>query len=307
MSRKLIYVLFLLLAVSCSSPRNYVKRAVRLMDRNGLFAEGDQWDAAREKALSQKPATIEDAQEVVREALKVAGGKHSFILPSSKVEKLAKIEWQMPSVEILNDNIVQIKLPDFSGNQYEGRKYEQTVIDGVPGNVVGAIIDLRGNTGGNMYPMIASVHRFIDDGETMLKFKNRTHTNVIPLSYILRCEGIEAQDPLDCPVAILTDSLTASSGEATLICFRGQENVRTFGTPTAGYASANRPFKMADGSHLVITTGCDVARTGEVFCDDPIVPDILTDHPVEDAVAWIRTIIQKESTASRHSTSASDF
>lgn len=57
----------------------------------------------------------------------------------------------------------------------------------------------------------------------MLRFKSRARTNVIPLSYILNCEGMEAGKLFDCPVAILTDSLTASSGEATLICFRGQE------------------------------------------------------------------------------------
>ena len=55
-----------------------------------------------------------------------------------------------------------------------------------------------------------------------------------------------------------------------------------------GYASANTPFRMPDGSQLVLTTGCDVARTGEVFCDDPIAPDVLTDNPMEDALAWLR-------------------
>lgn len=289
MSRKLICILSLMLAVSCSGPQDYVNRAIKLMDRNGLFADGAQWDAARKKALSQKPETIDQAQDIVREALKVAGGKHSFVLPASNVEKLAETRWQMPAVEITDDKIALIKLPDFSGSQYDGRKYEQTVIDGVPEDIVGAIIDLRGNTGGNMYPMIASVHRFIKDGDDMLRFRNRKRSNFIPLSYVLRCEGIEAMEPIDCPVAILTDSLTASSGEAVLICFRGQENVKTFGAPTAGYASANRSFRMPDGSQLVITTGCDVARTGEVFCDDPITPDILTDQPVQEAAAWIRS------------------
>lgn len=37
----------------------------------------------------------------------------------------------------------------------------------------------------------------------------------------------------------------------------------------------------------MLTTGCDVARTGEVFCDDPIEPDVLTEKPLEDALEWI--------------------
>ena len=92
-----------------------------------------------------------------------------------------------------------------------------------------------------------------------------------------------------CPVALLTDDMTASSGEATLLCFRGLASARSFGAPTAGYASANTPYRMPDGSQLVLTTSCDMARTGEIFCDDPIAPDVPTDHPLEDALAWLRS------------------
>jgi hypothetical protein len=73
------------------------------------------------------------------------------------------------------------------------------------------------------------------------------------------------------------------------LCFRGLDYVRVFGSPTAGYASANQPFTLPGGDQLVLTTGCDVARTGEVFCDDPIDPDVLTDTPLEDAIEWIIT------------------
>jgi len=36
-----------------------------------------------------------------------------------------------------------------------------------------------------------------------------------------------------------------------------------------------------------------MARTGKIFCDDPIEPDVLTQTPLEDAVAWIATTSQK--------------
>jgi C-terminal processing protease CtpA/Prc len=64
-------------------------------------------------------------------------------------------------------------------------------------------------------------------------------------------------------------------------------NARSFGGPTAGYASANTPYRMPDGSQLVLTIGCDMARTGELFCDDPIAPDVLTEQPLEEALVWI--------------------
>ena len=40
-------------------------------------------------------------------------------------------------------------------------------------------------------------------------------------------------------------------------------------------------------SAMLVTTSCDKARTGEVFCDDPILPDIETGAPLEDALSWI--------------------
>ena len=86
---------------------------------------------------------------------------------------------------------------------------------------------------------------------------------------------------------LLSDEWTGSSGEAVLLCFRGLESTRTFGAPTAGYASCNQPFKLSDGSQLVLTTGTDVARTGEEFCDDPIQPEVLTETPLEEALEWI--------------------
>ena len=106
----------------------------------------------------------------------------------------------------------------------------------------------------------------------------------------LQIAGVKQQARIECPVAILTNEWTGSSGEAVLLCFRGLDGVRVFGVPTAGYASANQPFPLPDGSNLVLTTGCDVARTGEAFCDDPIVPDVTTQTPMEDALAWLRSL-----------------
>ena len=281
-----------LTAVSCTdSNKAYVRKAVRIMDKDGLFAEGPQWDAAKAEALAAAPATLDEAREVVKTALKVAGGKHSFLQDASSVtENATSQEWPEPEVTALEEGIVMIKLPPFSGNSAEGVKYAQTVLGALPDEVQGAVIDLRDNRGGNMYPMIAAVHRFLPDGE-ILRFRTRKRTQWITLGYAVQVAGVPQQDRMECPVAILTNEWTASSGEAVLICFRGLDGVRVFGVPTAGYASANQPFPLPDGSNLVLTTGCDVARTGEVFCDDPLVPDVMTETPLEDALAWMLSLV----------------
>ena len=132
-----------------------------------------------------------------------------------------------------------------------------------------------------MYPMIAGVNALLPDG-IILKFKQRNgRGSNLTAENIAKVQGVERKVAISPQIAILTDGNTASSGEALLICFRGMSNVRTFGAPTAGYASANRTFDMGDGSKLVVTSSCD----------DPIVPDCLTDMPMDAAIEWLRTNI----------------
>ena len=289
--KKISIILAALLIVSCGDAnRQYVRKAIRIMDKQGLFAEGPDWDSAKAEALSATPESMEEAQEVVRTAAKVAGGKHSFLQLAGSVVADATSEWPSPEVTFSEGGIPVVSLPHFSGNHEEGVKYASAVLSAIPEDIPGVVIDLRGNTGGNMYPMIAAVHRFLPNDDQTLRFRTRSRTQWIPLPYAVQSAGVQQQSRIECPVAILTDSLTASSGEATLICFRGLDYVRVFGGPTAGYASANQPFPLPGGDLLVLTTGCDVARTGEVFCDDPIDPDVLTETPLEDALAWINTM-----------------
>ena len=286
--KKISFVLAtVLFVVSCGdSNRQYVRKAIRIMEKQGLFAEGPDWESARTEALSAKPVSLEEAQEIVRAAAKVAGGKHSFLKPAGSVVSDATSEWPAPEVSS-EGGIPVIALPPFSGNHDGGIKYASAVLSAIPEEIQGVVIDLRGNTGGNMYPMIAAVHRFLPNDDEMLRFRTRKRTQWIPLSYAVQMAGVQPKSRIECPVAILTDDHTASSGEATLICFRGLDYVRVFGAPTAGYASANQPFPLPGGDNLVLTTGCDVARTGEVFCDDPINPDVMTETPLEDALEWI--------------------
>ena len=292
MKKMMIWASVVMLVVAgCvqSAEKQYVRKAVRIMDKDGLFADGPEWEDARSAALAAEPASMDEAYDVVRAALKVAGGKHSFLWTKDQMEeRAAEDEETAPAVEVLNDGIAIITLPRFSGqNQADNQRYALTVLDALPESLSGVVIDLRGNTGGNMYPMIAAVHRFLPD-DKILRFKSRKFNMPVTKGYVLQTVGIEIQPQIDCPVAILTDDYTASSGEATLLCFRGLDYARSFGAPTAGYASANQPKAMPDGSRLVLTTSCDVARTGEIFCDDPITPDVETARPLEDALNWLR-------------------
>ena len=288
MKRLLGLFLISILATGCGDANSrYIRSAIRIMDMNGLYAVGPEWEKAKQEALAARPSSPEEAQEVIATAGKVAGGKHTFLLTEDKVSENASAESEMPAVELLEDGINVIKLPPFSGNAQEGINYARTVLNAVTDDIQGVVIDLRGNRGGNMYPMIAAVHRFLPD-DVILRFRTRRNNMPINLDYATRSAGIDRQPAIDCPVALLTDDLTGSSGEAVLLCFRGLERCRTFGAPTAGYASSNQPYPLPDGSQLVLTIGEDIARTGEAFCEDPIAPDVPTDKPFEAALEWLK-------------------
>ena len=275
--------------VSCSDPNeSYVKKAVHIMDKNGIYAQGPEWEKAKEEALSAQPSNLEEAQEIVLKAGKVAGGKHTYLMTADEVNDNDTSSWEMPTVKLLENGIAYVKLPAFSGNAEEGVKYANTVLKAIPDALQGVIIDLRSNRGGNMYPMIAAVHRFLPN-DNIIQLRTRRNNMKINVEYVLRVANVAQQAHINCPVALLTDEWTGSSGEAVLLCFRGLENARTFGSPTAGYASCNQPFNLPGGSQLVLTTGEDIARTGEVFCDDPINPDVLTETPYEAALEWINS------------------
>ena len=293
MSRIHIFLFATLTIIGCSSPNEtYVRNAIQQMDRKGLYAEGEEWEAMKKEALSQNPETLEEAQAIINKAAKVAGGKHSYLLPADKAQAREKRsnEEVSPTVTIREDGICIIHLPAFAGDDENCLRYARTVLDSISDTVNGVCIDLRGNHGGNMYPMIAAVHRFLPD-DILLKFKmRRRFRSVMPINkeFVANLVGVEIESRINCPVAILTDEETASSGEAVLLCFRGLDNVRVFGSPTAGYASANESIILDNGSILALTVSCDIARTGEIFCDDPIVPDVETESPEEDALLWLK-------------------
>ena len=76
----------------------------------------------------------------------------------------------------------------------------------------------------------------------------------------------------DLPVVILTDELTASSGEAVVVAFKGRSKTRFIGMPTRGVPTANSPMRLSDGAVLNLNVAIDADRTGKSY-DNKIPPD----------------------------------
>lgn len=281
------------------SAERYGKDALATIGKNGIYSGSDEWKSTYEECLKmiENAESYEDTYPAIKKALSVCGGKHSMLMTKSESQSTSdSYDEVLPTVS-LNDDIAVIKLPDFLGTAEAGRKYAKVAEDFIHENrdkVKGVVLDLRGNTGGDMGPMATAVSSLLPDGELMYYHYRSYDVPVTLKNGVVSNAGtggksLYPDEKLKVPVAILTDGMTASSGEALTLCFRGLENTRTFGAPTAGYTSVNMLYSLYDGAQMYLTVAFDKARTGEIFKETSIEPDVATDFPLEAALEWLRS------------------
>ncbi len=280
------------------STETYGKNALSTIDKNGIFAGNDEWKSTYNECLKmiENAKSYDDTYDAIRKALSVGGGKHSMLMNKSESQDTTESYNEVLPTVSLDGDIAIIKLPDFLGTAEAGQKYAKVAEDFIHENrdkIKGVVLDLRGNTGGDMGPMATAVSSLLPDGELVYYHYRSYDVPVTLKNGVVSNAGtggksLYPDEKLNVPVAILTDDMTASSGEALTLCFRGLENTRTFGAPTAGYTSVNMLYNMYDGAQMYLTVAFDKARTGEIFKETPIEPDVATDSPLEAALEWLR-------------------
>ena len=281
------------------SAETYGKNALSTIDKNGIFAGNDEWKSTYNECLKmiENAKSYDNTYDAIRKALSVGGGKHSMLMTKSESQDTTESYDEVLPTVSLNGDIAIIKLPDFLGTAEAGQKYAKIAEDFIHENrdkIKGVVLDLRGNTGGDMGPMATAVSSLLPDGELVYYHYRSYDVPVTLKNGVVSNAGtggksLYPEEKLNVPVAILTDDMTASSGEALTLCFRGLENTRTFGAPTAGYTSVNMLYNMYDGAQMYLTVAFDKARTGEIFKETPIEPDVATDSPLEAALEWLRS------------------
>lgn len=271
------------------TPKRYADTVLELADL-GVYADSEEYAQARAAAISAASGASSRAElyPLLDDAVNAAGGKHSALLrPGDEVAAAETAASDNVGVAV-DGGIAVASVPAISRHD-DGQRYADALGEGLAkardGGSCGAIVDLRGNTGGDMYPMLAGVSPLLPDGPAFW-FQYAGGEAAIAVTGNTIGDRFGLSTPVgkwDVPVAVLVDDHTGSSGEATMLAFRGLEASRSFGSPTAGYASANSAFDFPDGTTLLITQAWDKARTGELFGEDPIQPDEVTG--TEDALA----------------------
>ena len=169
----------------------------------------------------------------------------------------------------------------------------------------GWIIDLRFNTGGDIFPMLLALYDFLGDNVVWgildinknqiseIKLKNGKYKdNSKTVSYI-KPEG-KLLDKIN--IAVITNLATGSSGEITALAFKGRENTTFIGKKTYGKTTSNIKADLPFGAFMTLTTSYDCDRNGNYY--EKIIPDVtigekdnfdnlLLDGNIQEAIKFI--------------------
>ena len=278
------------------TPERYAAVVLDAAQQRGVYASSSEFAQAR-AAAEDAAAQAEDVAEIHDElnaALAAAGGKHSRLLTPEEREDYLTTTLQQPVV-VARDAVAVAAVPAHRMED-DSRDYANRLAHGldraVDDGACGVVVDLRGNTGGDMGPMLAGLAGLLPDGEALAFVDKHSERPVIIDGHSVRGGGtpasVDGAGQHDLPVAVLVDARTASSGEMTMLAFRGLDDTRSFGMPTAGYTSANTVVTMPDGAQLMLTVAQAKDRTGEIFHDVPVRPDeVIDSDPMGEARQWL--------------------
>jgi C-terminal processing protease CtpA/Prc len=285
---------------------------LKIIKKNALYKDSLNWQKIEEESKMLQLSNNDSISEKLlfdffKSKLREAGDKHSFFI--SKKAMTARSQKPVdvhPEAKYLGDNVGSIKVPRcLSFDAEKDIAFANTIrtqikeIDST-NTITGWVVDLRNNTGGNMWPMLAGLNALMDDG-TVGYFVFPTTNKKDPWKVENGKSGGKKRKINDykienrqVKIAVLIDGLTGSSGETTAISFLGLPNVKTFGQPSAGYTTSNQMFILSNEAHLYLAVGIASDRTGKVY-PEKINPDVLItdntntteDEVVEEAKKWI--------------------
>jgi hypothetical protein len=303
----------------------FLDNAIDIMRQHALHGEGVDWAALRTEAFKRAGGAFNpiDTYPAIYWALVQLGdsGSHLRLPPGLYPDQIAlmqqaekeamdnapsgtRIETPVPTpftsrrlpeghiVTVQGKNLGYVVLPRCSAKDNDGvllyaAAVRRILTDLSAQGPRGWIVDMRGNTGGDMWPMMTgigpilgdgvlgsfkaadgNINWFYQDGKTGTRNPAGVENVSLTLDEAPALNGMTTATP----VAVLVDSSTASSAEAITIAFRGRPNTRSFGTHTAGKSTAVQPFKLDDGAEIFLTTAIDADRSGKTY-PDGITPD----------------------------------
>lgn len=277
------------------SAYDMVEYALSTIRANALNAGNVDWAAEEGRltpALKNLPA--QEAYASIRGVLDALADRHSFLQQPREAAAYRQTASASRDIEARQlQDIGYVLVPGLRGTEASASEAFTTQLCEqierlAPTSAKGWIVDLRQNTGGNMWPMLSGLHPLLGNG-TIGASRDRDGVATVWRPRSGRACGADLSSSR---VAVLVGPKTASSGEAVAVAFRARPGTRFFGQRTAGLATANRAYPLPDGGALRLTRAEMLDRSGEAY-PDGIQPEALVSNDqdaIEMAAAWLRVL-----------------
>ncbi|MVM36170.1 peptidase S41 [Spirosoma sp. HMF4905] len=256
-------------------------------------------------AKLQGAQSIADTYPAIQLALTLLGDNHSSYTTATGTllygTRSISCSDGAPTPVPANPKIGYVKVSGFSGSGTAATVFAESIQASIKqadtDSIRGWIVDLRGNTGGNMWPMLAGIGPilgegvagyFIDPDGNATSWAYQKGASIIDQTQQVSVETPYTLRKSNPKVAVLTDRATASSGEAITISFKNRSNTRSFGTSTCGLSTTNSSMVLSDGAILNLTQGTLADRTKTLY-GQQVQPDetYYSATAVDKAVAWV--------------------
>ncbi|MGP1992913.1 S41 family peptidase [Zobellia laminariae] len=306
MKKQILTIVSVFLFFSCSNnnpAKTYLNSAIDIMEENSIKTENIDWknlrNTANEKLEGKK--TAGEVYPIIENTLKKLGDNHSFFIPKKTDSITVDSEEIAPHIEakIFNKQIAYLKVPAFNNSGDSAIKFATKIQSKIKAmdkpEIKGWIIDLSNNYGGNMWPMYLGLAPLTGEGISGYFFdweKNSSEwsfkNNAVYNNEDIKLEIENSYELIKKPtkIAVLTSKMTASSGEAIVIAFKGLSSTKSFGQKTYGLSTGNVVYELSDGAKLVLTTTIMADRTKNLY-GGQITPDVLTNNPKGKAIEWL--------------------
>jgi len=306
-----------------------LEEALTFMQKNYYRKESIDWKELAIAAKGRLPASCncEDAYNAIGWCFSQLNEAHSFLMPPGKaatyncdtaqltqMPPLSKLVGEIKG-EWLQDSIAYLTIPWVSTTDslicmQIADSLQELIARLDSRNVSKWIIDLRKNTGGNCWPMLAGIGPLLGNGVCGYFI---SANEKIPITYrdgaalqgrhvLCRVSNNHYETrSLRKSIILLTGPRTISAGEIVALAFRGKEEAYFYGQPTAGLTTANATYTLSDHSMLVLTVCQEADRTGKI-CAGSIIPDkyianntLNTQNPQDadpaksEALRWLQT------------------
>lgn len=166
--------------------------------------------------------------------------------------------------------VALIRLSQFSSNAQAD--LTQAITEAKAAGATGLIVDVRNNPGGLLEQAIGVTSQFLTDGN-VLQEENATGQRQ---AYPVKPGGIAT----DLPLVVLTNRGTASASEIFAGAIQDHRRGTIVGETTFGTGTVLQPFRLDDGSVLMLGTSQWLTPNGRLIRKQGIEPDVVVKLPI---------------------------